>query len=74
MATWHVTGQLEQQKIDTSGQVQDGMTIMYQTDAGVSGTIWLPMAQYTADNVRRAISLKADLNNTIQGLSSGAGE
>ena len=71
MATWHVTGQLEQQKIDPSGQVVDGMTIMYQTGDGVSGTVWLPMTQYTTENVRRAIAAKAALNADIASLSSG---
>lgn len=67
---WDVTGQSETQQIGPNGSFVRGVEIYFTTRAGHSGSVFLPNAQYSQPAVRTAINARADLLDSIGGLSS----
>lgn len=69
---WRVTGQAQVQDVSPQGQFVDGLRVSFVTGAGHPGSVFLPLAAATADNVRAAIDERAAEMEAIAGLSSGA--
>ena len=67
---WKVTGQQEGVQVDATGHVVTGVTVSFLTGHGVTGTVFLPDAQYTPDNVRNAVQAKSAILDAVTGLSS----
>ncbi len=53
---WVITGQREANRLNPQGQYVAGIIITFQTRSGVMGSVFVPDAQYTEQNVRNAIS------------------
>ena len=68
--TWRVTGQQERTQIDATGRPVQGMTVLFQTGSGVTGSVFLPLPLYTPDNVRKAIAEAASGIEAVSGLTS----
>lgn len=66
---WTVTGQSEQTIIDPSGRAVNVMQVSFQLPDGTAGTVNVPLAGYTVDNVRAAIAAKAATLAAVSGLS-----
>lgn len=70
--SWQVTGQQEAQSFNAQNQLVGGVRIMFTTGAGHSGTVFVPMAQYTPDYVRQVVSQQAALMDQVGSLNSGS--
>lgn len=68
-ATWAVQAQQERTQVNGAGQVIDGYQVTFRTGGGHTGSVFVPMAQYTPDNVKAAIQAQADLLDTIGALT-----
>lgn len=72
VTSWQVTGQAERTDIAADGTPVRGMTVYFTTGAGHQGSVFVPAAQYTADNVRAMIAAAAARMDEIGSLTSGA--
>lgn len=63
-----ITGQIETVEIGADGQASKGYKVMFVTAKGVSGSVFVPRAQYTPDNVRAAVIAHATQLDTVQGM------
>lgn len=66
---WSVTGQTEQTQINPGGNPVRGVQVFYQTAAGHTGSVFVPYAQYTAENVKNLVGTAAAKMDRIGGLS-----
>lgn len=64
---WTVTGQAEDSIINDAGRAVNGVKISFTTPAGDTGTVFVPNAAYSVDNVRAAIAAKVA---TMLGISA----
>ncbi len=67
--TWKVVGQME-----TSGNLPDGtfgrgFKVTFQTSDGLTGSVFVPRAEYNKDNVLAQISEQVARMREVQGLS-----
>lgn len=69
-ATWAVQSQQQRTQVNTAGQVQDGYQVTFLTGGGHTGSVFVPMAKYTVDNVRQAVQAQANLLDAVGGLTS----
>lgn len=67
---WTVTGQAEATIIDPTGRVREGYNVTFLTGNNVSGTVFVPHDQYTADYVRSMISARVQSLDAVHNLSS----
>lgn len=71
VTSWQVTGQTERTDIAQDGTPVRGMAVYYTTGHGYQGSVFVPAAQYTADNVRAMIAAAAARLDQIGSLASG---
>lgn len=69
-STWDVTSQPEWTELTPGSGPVAGWRVMFTTGMGHTGTVFVPNAQYTPDNVRRMIAEKAATMDQIGSLSS----
>lgn len=55
---WSVTSQQESMGQDASGRYVSGVNVSYTTNGGLSGTIFIPDAQYNAEAVKARIEAR----------------
>lgn len=67
--TWTVTSQNETTAQDSTGNFVSGWTVYYQTQDGTAGSVFVPKALYTADNVRAKIAAAVAENIAVSQLS-----
>lgn len=67
--TFKVTGQQETTEIDGNGNLAPVISVAFTTGQGVSGTVNIPKAQYTVDNVRSAILAQAQILDSVAKLT-----
>jgi len=67
--SWTVTSQQETTGADANGRYGEGYRITFTTDAGQSGTIFVPDAQYNQETVRNLINAKVAAMQNVIGLS-----
>lgn len=67
--TWSVTGQTEQTQIAQGGSPVRGVQVFFTTGAGHQGSVFVPYAQYTLDNVRQMVSAAAAQMDAVGGLA-----
>ena len=72
--SWRVVGQRQTTVQSPSGGFDDAMLVSFKTTSGVSGSITVPLSQYTADNVATLIEQRVqaieEVNATGQGSPS----
>lgn len=52
---WHVTNQIEQNRIGPSGQPTPTVIVYFQLDNGTQGSVAIPKATYNVDTARERI-------------------
>jgi hypothetical protein len=65
---WHVVGQQETMGLDPMGRAVDGVKVTFQTDRGLTGTVFVPRDRYNPDNVKAAILQAVGSLHTVQDL------
>ena len=50
------------------GQFQSVMELTFQTTSGATGTIYVPVAQYTEDAVKQAVEARVQTMNAVEKL------
>lgn len=65
-----VTGQRETTQVTVDGTVADVVVVSFVTPDGLSGTVSVPAARYTADTVRQAILTKLTTMQAVAALNS----
>lgn len=58
MPHWRVTGQQETNRTDATGRFVSGVLVAFTIDNGVAGSVFVPDAQYTPDNVKQLIAAR----------------
>jgi hypothetical protein len=71
--TWKVTGQQEYTQVQVTGPPLPGVKVFYQTGAGHSGSVFVPLGQYNVTTVRNLLNAAAAQMDAIGQLSGGAG-
>lgn len=66
---WNVTGQQEATRV-LNGTAVTGYDVFFTTGQGHSGSVFLPTPMYTVDNVRAAVTTRAQLLDTIGALTA----
>lgn len=66
---WTVTSQQETFEQSPAGQIVRGRRVYFQLASGPTGSVFVPDAQYTPDNVRAAVAQAAAVLAQVQGLS-----
>lgn len=67
--SWKVTAQAETTKINPTGNVIDGIEVDFQLSDGTAGSVFIPLASYSVDTVREAVSAKAADMSSVAGLT-----
>jgi len=62
----YVTGQQEQVGLNSRGQAENGYRVSFTTGGGVDGSVFVPISQYTPDNVKAAIVAHASQLDQVQ--------
>lgn len=70
-AAWAVDSQVERTRVTPANNTEDGYDIAFHTGQGHYGTVFVPKARYTVENVAAAVQAQADKLDAIGGLSSG---
>lgn len=69
--SWKVVNVTETTAADSTGRFTAGKQVTYQLDSGLSGTVFLPDAQFNEDAVRAAINQAAAQLHAVGNLTSG---
>ncbi|MGH3571180.1 MAG: hypothetical protein ACRDUW_05025 [Pseudonocardiaceae bacterium] len=69
--SWQVVDQ-RQSSILRGGSFQDAMVVVFTTASGVTGSVTVPTAQYTPDNVAKLISEKVAQIDAVHTLKSSS--
>jgi hypothetical protein len=70
---WTVTGQTQTTQVNDAGVVVQGVRVQFRTGNGTAGYVFVPMAQYTPDQVRMAIAAQAAVVDQVDALAGQAG-
>ena len=68
--TWAVTGQEEEPTLDDNARPTSLHHVTFKTNTGHTSTVSIPDAQFTAANVAKAITTKANEINRVHVLTS----
>ena len=71
-SSWRVVGQRQTSILSPSGQFEDAFVITHKTGAGVQGSVTIPKAQYSQDNVKRLIDSEAAEVDAVHALTGDA--
>ena len=66
---WTIEGQVEDYRQLPSGQFGQGIVVSFRTAEGATGTVFVPLDKYTADEVRAAVSARAATMAAVAKLS-----
>lgn len=66
---WKVTGQQETRQQDAAGNFVDGVLVMFSTNAGNNGSVFVPATLYNAARVRDLVSQQAALMDGVSALA-----
>lgn len=69
-ASWSVTSQQQTTQPDAAGRFTTGVIVNFTTAKGHSGSVFVPEAQYSVDNVRAMVQAKANLLDAVGSLSA----
>lgn len=69
---WSITGQTQKQWLPTGGQqFVTGVDVSFVTNAGNAGSVQVPYAQYSPDQVAALVSARAAQLDAISALTAG---
>ena len=66
---WVVTGQNETVDTGPDGSFVPGVRVSFRTAAGVTGAVFVPLAGYTAENVKASINARASVISEVGSLT-----
>lgn len=66
---WTVISQSETMGIGPTGTAGSGVKVTFRTVDGTTGSVFVPDAQYTAENVRAAILARVAVLESVKGLT-----
>jgi hypothetical protein len=66
---WSVTSQQETLDLGADGRAIQGVRIFYLTAKGNHGSVFIPKARYSLDNVKAAVASAAAQMDQIHGLT-----
>lgn len=58
-SSWRITAQNQASEPNGMGQFVKGVNVAFVTDLGSGGSVFVPEAQYTVDNVKALVAAKA---------------
>lgn len=67
--TWRVTAQSPAVRPGPTGRYQPGTEVSFVTGKGVTGSVWVPESIFSPTTVRRMVTAKAMVLDTVQGLT-----
>lgn len=67
---WAVTSQSQRTKVMDNNNLVDGYDVYFTTAGGHAGSVFVPMARYTTDNVAAAVAAQAELLDAVGNLTS----
>lgn len=67
--SWRVVSQVETVAPDALGRVVPGVQVTFETATGLTGSVFVPRAQYSVENVRKLIVERVTLLHQVQNLS-----
>ena len=62
-----ITGQIETVGRDPAGAIVQGVTVHFQIQAGVNGSVFVPKSTFSTDTVRAAVRAAATQLDELQG-------
>lgn len=65
---WTITGQTQSDELDGSGKFVSGINVLFRTQHGIDGKVWIPDAMYTPNNVRKEVAARAETMDRVQFL------
>lgn len=65
---WTIIGQAENYANDDQGAFVPGVTVTFQLASGQVGSVFVPNGKYTPEQVRAAVSARADAMRAVSGL------
>ena len=66
---WTVISQVETMGIGPTGTAGSGVKVSFRTIDGTTASVFVPDAQYTADNVKSAIAARVATLAEVKGLT-----
>lgn len=69
-SAWTVISQTETMGIGPTGSAGSGVKVTFRTADGTVGSVFVPDAQYTAENVKAAIAARVAAFDAVKGLSA----
>lgn len=66
---WTVISQAETMGITPTGAAGSGIKVTFRLADGTTGSVFVPDAQYTAENVRAAILARVAVLQAVKGLA-----
>lgn len=66
---WSIVSQREDFQAGPNGQLAAGVVVTFTTASGVTGSVFVPNADYTVDRVRQAIANRAQAMESVQKLT-----
>ena len=70
---WRVVGQSQATDLDAENRFVDGLRITFQTGAGHTGSVFVPLATASPETVYAAISERAATMDQIANLTHDSG-
>lgn len=67
---WAVDSQVQRTKADNAGNITEGYEVNFHTRSGHYGTVFVPMARYTPENVAAAVDAQARQVDAVGQLTS----
>jgi hypothetical protein len=65
---WKVVSQQETMGLDPMGRAVEGIKVYFQTERGLSGSVFVPKADYNLLNVKAAIQDAVGMLHTVHDL------
>ena len=68
--SWKIVSQQEMTQPDAMGRYIKGVTVGFTTENGISGSVFVPDAQYSVDNVKKLVDARAQLMMGVQAINA----
>lgn len=65
---WHVISQQQTTVPDATGRFIDGVTVTFQTDNGITGSVFVPFGQYNPAEIIKRVQQRAESMVIVHGL------
>lgn len=70
--SWQVVSQ-RQSSVLVGGTFEDAMIVTFKTASGTTGSVTVPLSQYTADNVAQLIDQRVEAIDAVHAIKPSQG-